>query len=198
MLTQADAHVEPMGCHLSFLIRGLCASGDIWKCCAILPAFRNIEVGTTVRWVLVGVSALHHSCSVSSREQPAMSNHPPTNLNQDFDFRVNGTRRVNNFEAGIIQLEVPLVPNRPMREPHFGQQQIHLHGVGRRSGRGFLDTSLWRFRHLPPRAVLPAHANSTVRQSGSCRYATVGTVFIPFQPTPPLGGSCLYSWQVRT
>ena len=43
------------------------------------------------------------------------------------DFRVNGTRRVNNFEVWIIQFEkFRQFPTKTMRESHFGQQQIYL------------------------------------------------------------------------
>ena len=57
------------------------------------------------------------------------------------DFRVNGTRRVNNFQVWIIQFEkLRQFPTKSMRQSHFGHQQIYLCGMSCGGPDGFLDS----------------------------------------------------------
>jgi hypothetical protein len=57
------------------------------------------------------------------------------------DFRINETRRVNNFEVWIIQFEkFSQFPTKLMGQSHWCQQQIYLCGVSCGGPDGFLDT----------------------------------------------------------
>ena len=58
------------------------------------------------------------------------------------DLRINGTRRVNNFEVWIIQFEkLRQFPTKSMRQSHFGHQQVYFRGVSCGDPNRFLDTS---------------------------------------------------------
>ena len=57
------------------------------------------------------------------------------------DFRVHGTRRVNNFEVWIIQFEkLRQFPTKSMRQSHFGHQQVYFRAVSCGDPNCFLDT----------------------------------------------------------